>query len=122
MNGSARLRLQFAGQLFVCLAVALTGLPAAAQQAVIEEVIVTAQKREQSILDVPIAVAAYDSETLQRAGVNDIRDLQQISPSLFLTSTQSEAAGTTGWARLVCRLPLDGGARGDDSCRALVAE
>ena len=68
-------------------------------QTVVEEIIVTSQKREQSLQDVPIAVSAYGAETLRRAGVQDIRDLQQLSPSLVLTSTQSESAGTTARLR-----------------------
>ncbi len=73
-------------------------LPAQAQR-VVEEIVVTATKREVSVQDVPIAVSAFSAEQLQRAGVQDIRDLQQLSPSLVLTSTQSETAGTTARLR-----------------------
>ena len=65
----------------------------------IEEIVVTATKRDQSLQEVPIAVSAYDGDTLRRAGVSDIRDLQQLSPTLVLTSTQSETAGTTARIR-----------------------
>jgi outer membrane receptor protein involved in Fe transport len=77
----------------------LIPLPLLAQQQVIEEIIITATKRDQSLQDVPIAVSAFDGETLRRAGVRDIRDLQQLAPSLVLTSTQSETAGTTARIR-----------------------
>jgi outer membrane receptor protein involved in Fe transport len=76
----------------------LLALPASAQ-IVIEEIVVTSQKREQSLQEVPIAVSAFDAETLRRSGLKDIRDLQQLSPSLVLTSTQSESAGTTARLR-----------------------
>lgn len=73
--------------------------PALAADKPIEEIIVTAQKRAQSIEEVPIAISAYTAETLQVAGVEDIRDLTILSPSLVLTSTQSESAGTTARIR-----------------------
>ncbi|MEM9257272.1 MAG: hypothetical protein AAGA91_17655, partial [Pseudomonadota bacterium] len=38
--------------------------PVASAQAVLEEVIVTAQKREQSLQDVPVAVTAFNAEML----------------------------------------------------------
>ena len=72
--------------------------PAKAQR-VVEEIVVFATKREESLSDVPIAVSAFGADELNRAGVEDIRDLQQLSPSLVLTSTQSETAGTTARLR-----------------------
>ena len=72
--------------------------PAQAQR-VVEEIVVFATKREESLSDVPIAVSAFGADELNRAGVEDIRDLQQLSPSLVLTSTQSETAGTTARLR-----------------------
>ncbi|MCE2829953.1 MAG: TonB-dependent receptor, partial [Sphingomonadales bacterium] len=41
----------------------------------IREIVVTAQKREESIQDVPIAVTALDQEMLDSATVEDLRDL-----------------------------------------------
>ena len=82
----------------LCLPLALPA-PAVAANQPIEEIIVTAQKRVQSIEDVPIAISAYSAKTLQIAGIEDIRDLTILSPSLVLTSTQSESAGTTARIR-----------------------
>ena len=73
--------------------------PAALAQQVIEEVIVTATKREESLQDIPIAVSAYDSGTLQQAGVRDIRQLQILSPSLVVSSSAAESAGTVARIR-----------------------
>ena len=53
--------------------------------AVIEEVVVYAQKREQSILDVPLSVSVYSGETLDQAKVRDMGDLIQLSPSVTVT-------------------------------------
>jgi iron complex outermembrane receptor protein len=70
--------------------------PATVQsQAVLEEVLVTAQKREQNLQDVPIAVTAFSGEMLQQSGVNDIFDLAANAPSLSVS--QSQSASTTAF-------------------------
>lgn len=48
----------------------------------LEEVVVTAQKREQGYTDVPLAVSAFSGETLDMAKVTEFQDLVQVSPSL----------------------------------------
>ena len=66
--------------------------PAIAQEAQddsqqgIREIVVTAQKRAESIQDVPIAVTALDQETLDSATVEDLRDLAGRVPSLVVDS------------------------------------
>jgi iron complex outermembrane receptor protein len=49
---------------------------------ILEEVVVTAEKREVSIQDVPVAVSAYTSETRTLLGVNTVEDLARFTPSL----------------------------------------
>jgi len=60
----------------------------------IDDIIVTAQKREQNLRDVPLVVTSLSAETLQDAGVRDIKDLQILTPGLTVTSTSSEASTT----------------------------
>ncbi|CAN7300198.1 TonB-dependent receptor [Brevundimonas sp. LjRoot202] len=60
----------------------------------VDDIIVTAQKREQNLQDVPIVVTSLSQETLQDAGVRDIKDLQILTPGLTVTSTSSEASTT----------------------------
>ena len=55
------------------------------------EIIVTATQRAQSLSDVPIAVSAVTAESLQNSGATDLRQLNQLSPSLLVSSTSSEA-------------------------------
>ncbi|QMW23009.1 TonB-dependent receptor [Sandaracinobacteroides saxicola] len=62
------------------------------------EIIVTATKRAQRLSDVPIAVSAVTAESLQNSGATDIRQLNQLSPSLLVSSTSSEAGA--GVARI----------------------
>jgi outer membrane receptor protein involved in Fe transport len=60
----------------------------------IEDIIVTAQGRSQILADVPLAISAVNAETLQNSGANDIRQLNQLAPSLLVSSTGNEANGS----------------------------
>jgi outer membrane receptor protein involved in Fe transport len=60
----------------------------------IQEIVVTAQKREQRLQDVPIVVTSVSGELLQDAGVRDIRDLTVLTPGLTVTSTSNETIVT----------------------------
>jgi iron complex outermembrane receptor protein len=66
----------------------------AANQPVLTEIIVTAQKREQNIQDVPISVIALSAQQLKDGGVTDIKNLQALTPGLTVTSTTSENVTT----------------------------
>jgi|GEM_PF-357159 len=55
-----------------------------ASAAALEEVVVTAQKREQSLQDVSTAVSAVDMNRLVNAHINNLEDLQFIVPSITL--------------------------------------
>ena len=48
----------------------------------LEEIVVTAQKREQRLQDVPISVGMIDEETLDRSQFSDFRSLAKLSPSV----------------------------------------
>lgn len=50
----------------------------------LEEVVVTAQKRVQSLQDAPISVQAFDGKTLERARISDIRDIAAYTPGLSM--------------------------------------
>jgi len=87
----------------VSIAMAVVAVPAFAQDAPAEEtvddsdntpIIVTAQGRSQLLSDVPVAISAVNAETLQNSGANDIRQLNQLAPSLLVSSTGSEANGS----------------------------
>lgn len=63
---------------------------AVAQQ--LEEITVTAQKREQSLQDVPMAVSAVSGQAMQQAGISDIKDLARQVPSLQVQGSTSPLA------------------------------
>ncbi|WP_310467191.1 TonB-dependent receptor domain-containing protein [Sphingomonas sp.] len=62
------------------------------------DIVVTATRRNEALSDVPLAVSAVTAETLENSGINDIRQLIQVSPSLLVSSTSSEAGA--GVARI----------------------
>ncbi len=55
----------------------------------VEEIVVTAQKREESLRDVPVSVQAFSGEKLDAMGITDQTDLQRVTPGLNITSQVS---------------------------------
>ncbi len=49
----------------------------------LEEIIVTAQKREQSLQDVPITISTLDGDTIQQQGVDDLLDIAPLVPGMI---------------------------------------
>jgi iron complex outermembrane recepter protein len=58
------------------------------------DIIVTATRRAEALADVPLAISAVTAETLENTGANDIRQLNQVAPSLLVSSTGTEANGS----------------------------
>jgi len=76
---------------------------AAAQEAVVrgeeeasrvEEIVVTAQKREQALRDVPIAISAFSGEFLAEQGVSKFDELSALTPGFLV---QEQSANNTGF-------------------------
>jgi len=67
--------------------------PAAESFSGIEEIVVTATRRAASVQDVPIAVTAITAEGLEARGIADVKDLQQVAPSLTITDSNSTTNG-----------------------------
>ena len=57
-------------------------------------IIVTASKREQTLQDTPISVSVTSGETLERAQIRDLIDLQTVAPSLRVSQLQNAASTT----------------------------
>ncbi len=55
----------------------------------LEEIVVTAQKREQRLIDVPMSVAALSGEQMADAGITDLQSLSLAVPGLFVSETSS---------------------------------
>ncbi len=58
------------------------------------EIVITAQGRRQVLQDVPLAVSAIGGQALANTGASDIRQLNQLAPSLLVSSTGTEANGS----------------------------
>lgn len=56
--------------------------------AFLEEVVVTAEKRAESMQRLPIAISAFSSEVLEQRGVVNVEDLQRLAPSLQVGTKQ----------------------------------
>jgi|TARA_B110000902_G_scaffold252642_1_gene314331 outer membrane receptor protein involved in Fe transport len=69
---------------------AATGVQA--QSSVMEEVLVTASKREQTLQETPIAVSVVGQDTIEKAAILDINDLQVLVPSLRVNTNQTASA------------------------------
>ncbi len=61
------------------------GGTAQASQGVLETVLVTAQRREERLVDVPISITALSSDELLRSGINSTQDLVRVTPGLEMT-------------------------------------
>jgi len=73
-------------KLLVILGVALSSTIAMAQ---IEEVLVTAQKRSESVQDVPISITAFSGEELTRRGIIDVQGIAQSVPNFDIPKSNN---------------------------------
>ena len=80
--------------IFTALA-ALSPQPVQAQTTdddlVIEEVIVTAVRRETSLMETPVAVSAFDQETLTREGVTNLVNIGNLVPNMQVGLSPSDS-------------------------------
>ena len=60
--------------------------PAIAQEGALEEIIVTARKREESVQDIPIAVSAFTADDIRELGLTSIDDLALYTPGFSFHS------------------------------------
>ena len=62
----------------------------------LQEVIVTARRREESIQDTPVAVSAFSGAALQERQIRDTKDLERITPSLQFKPAGQLSGNTAG--------------------------
>ncbi len=72
--------------IYLSIAVTIPATALADTPMILEEVVVTAQKREQSLQDVPIALNAFDAQFLRITGAQNLDNLQQFTPGLEATN------------------------------------
>ncbi|MES2753111.1 MAG: TonB-dependent receptor [Pseudomonadota bacterium] len=90
---------------------ALTAVPAFAQEtpaatetqadadAGDQEVVVTARRREETLLDVPIAISAFSGAQLEKSGAIDITDLSNVTPNVTLENSRATNSTLTAFIR-----------------------
>ena len=75
-------------------AVLLQPVIAAAQQSALEEIVVTAQRREQNMQDVGVSVTAVTGDAARALGVTNSKDIAQIAPGVLFDSTAGGAVNS----------------------------
>ncbi|MFM1976014.1 MAG: hypothetical protein RL145_860, partial [Pseudomonadota bacterium] len=82
--------------LYATVGLTILATPAFAQEAAqkaepagLEVIVVTAQKRDQNLQSVPVAVTAISSATIANQRLADFTDLTRVAPSLTITQTTS---------------------------------
>ena len=67
--------------------------PVFAQGAVLEEIVVTARKRNESLLDIPLTISAFSAEQIEQGGYSTIGDLITAVPGVTYESFEAEGRG-----------------------------
>jgi iron complex outermembrane receptor protein len=92
-------------------AAALTAVPAwaqdtaPAQQTAAEapagdlDIVVTARRREENLLDVPVAITAYSGDALERQGATDITDISDTTPNITVETSRGTNSTLTAFIR-----------------------
>ena len=100
MNNKAPMSFSILGSLVSTMAISHMP-PAFAQEPAfaLEEVVVTARRRSESLQDVPIAVSAFSNESLEAQGIINIGELAQQVPSTTLEASRATNSTLTAYIR-----------------------
>ncbi|MGO9328312.1 MAG: TonB-dependent receptor [Steroidobacteraceae bacterium] len=83
-----------AGQLvWPAMSMAATGAADTASGGALEEIVVTAQRREQRLEDVPMSITAFSQEKIDQLGLRSIDDLTRLSPGVTFMRNGMSASG-----------------------------
>ena len=92
-------RKMFRTKVAKALAVSTALVCSSVAHAALEEIVVTAQKRSESLQDVPIAVTAFTGESMATLGITNASDLVDVTPG-FASGTQQAFAARS--CKLTC--------------------
>src|SRR5512140_899168 len=73
--------------------------PAEAAAADVEELVVTARRRDENLKDVPISLTVFSAAKMDAAGLQNITDLQKSAPNLTLQVARGSNSTTTAFIR-----------------------
>ncbi|MCB2106961.1 MAG: TonB-dependent receptor [Rhodobacteraceae bacterium] len=85
-------RMLLAGSAAIALTVDL-GSTAYAQVTGLEEIVVTARKRSESLMEVPLAISAFSAATLEKMGLTDMTDLSTFTPGFHYVEQVGGGSG-----------------------------
>lgn len=97
MKGNLFFRLNLAQLYILCVVVSTLGAAvpsvslADAESSELEEMVVTARRREEGLQDTPIAVSAFTGERLEEMGITMITRLQDMTPNLVFQNTPTNS-------------------------------
>jgi iron complex outermembrane recepter protein len=72
------------------------GTPDAATTGALEEIVVTATRREESISRVPISITAINQDTIDQKGIKDFSDIVRFTPGVAFDSSQTNQISIRG--------------------------
>ena len=78
----------------ISLATAMTAPSTFAQDLVLEEVVVTARKKAESLIDVPMSISAVSGDDISKLNITDLENLQDSLPNLSIVSSALSAQRT----------------------------
>ena len=82
-------------------------------QVALEEMVVTSQKREQNLLDVPSALQAFSGDMLEDAGLRDTNDLTRMVPDMLMSGEDVGRANI--WLRGIGSTAFDVGSESSNA-------
>src|SRR5689334_2720424 len=112
MRRALKLRVERAASLAAAISAALAATAAARAQQ-LEEIIVTAERRELNLQDTPISVMSFDGNSLELKGIDDMFELATIAPNLDIKG--SRGTGNTSPTFEIRGISGGGGATGERS-------
>ena len=74
--------------------VSMTPEPVLAASGVIEEIVVTARQRDESLQEAPVTITALSSDTIERLALNNLDQLSDLVPNLLVSYGSSGGAAT----------------------------
>lgn len=89
-----------AGQAFAQTAQTQAQTQAQPQSQTVEEVIVTAQKREERLQDVPIAVSAFSAQKIEELGFDNVLEVAAQTPNFQIGGLAGSTASVTPWVNI----------------------
>lgn len=84
---SLRSKLALRSSVFALSGLVFAAPEAFAQQVAVEEIVVTARKRAESLQDVPLSITAFSSDMIEKSGIRSVGDIAKLTSSLVFETS-----------------------------------